>query len=363
MSALTAPIGPSPAYLEIDVAAIVANWRILSARHGAPVAGVVKADGYGLGAQLVADHLFAQGCRHFFVAHLSEALSLRAALPGAMLAVFNGMLAGQEGVFVQHGITPVLNSLADLDAWRVHGAGHEAILHIDTGMSRLGLDQDEFAALRGDPARRAGVNLAYVMTHLVSAEQPDAPVNRQQAARCAQIRAAFPGIKTSFANSSGIFWDDLFRSDLARPGAALYGVNPTPGRPNPMRDVVRLVAPVLQVRAIAAETPVGYNGVWIASRPSKIATVAVGYADGYLRSLSGRATARFDGHPIPLVGRVSMDLATFDVTDFPAIRPGTALELIGPGHGVDALAAEADTNGYEILTALGARYERRVRGL
>ena len=167
-----------------------------------------------------------------------------------------------------------------------------------------------------------------------------------------------PAAPFSLANSAGLFLGRDFASDLARPGCALYGLNPTPGRPNPMRPTVRLAVPVLQVRDIPAGTPVGYGATWMAPRPSRIATVAAGYADGYLRSLSGRATARHNWKEVPLVGRVSMDLTTFDVTDHPAILPGSMIDLIGPGNAPDEVASRAGTIGYEVLTALGARYRR-----
>ncbi|MCX7382646.1 MAG: alanine racemase, partial [Alphaproteobacteria bacterium] len=339
-----------------------ANWRDLAARHPAgAVAGVVKADAYGLGAARVAPALFAAGCRHFFVAHFGEALLIRDVLPGAMLAVLNGLVPGSEGLYRAHAITPVLGTIAAIDAWRESGGG-EAILHVDTGMNRLGLDAREFATLISEPARLSGIALRYVMTHLVASEEADDPANPAQRDRFAAVRAALPGIPASFANSSGIFLGADFTSDLARPGAALYGINPTPHAVNPMRNVATLRGRVLQVREIATGEGVGYNATWHAARPSRIATVGVGYADGFLRSLSNRGQGFFDGRPVPLVGRVSMDLTTFDVTDFPAIVPGAAIELLGPNLPPDALAAMAGTNGYEILTSLGARYARVYQG-
>ncbi len=338
------------ALLTVDLGAIVANWRLLCATHGAAVAGVVKADAYGLGAAPVARALQAAGCRHFFVAQLAEGLALRQALgPGAMVAVLNGFAAGADGTA---GLVPVLNSLADVAAHR----GRPGILQLDTGMARLGVPPEEWGQL-------AGLAPLFVMTHLATADQPDHPMNAMQAGRFAAARAGFPGVAGSLAASSGIFLGPDFASDLARPGAALYGINPTPGAANPMQPVVRLAAPVLQTRGIPAGAPVGYGASWQASRPSRVATVAAGYADGYLRALSGRAIASFQGQPVPLIGRVSMDLLTFDVTDLPALRAGDAVTLIGPGGDdgctPDDLAERAGTIGYEILTSLGARYRRQ----
>ena len=354
------------AVLEIDLGAIVANWRTLCALHPAgAVAAVVKADGYGLGATVVAPALHGAGCRHFFVAHLDEALALRPLLPGAMLAVLNGLWPGDAPTYAAHGIRPVLGSRAEILDWaaqaRVAGRTLPALLHVDTGMNRLGLTAADADWLAADPASLGGIALDYVMTHLVSAEVPDSPENARQRVRFAAACARLPPAPRSLANSSGLFLGPDFASDLARPGAALYGVNPTPGRANPMRGVVRLRARILQVRDVPAGEAVGYNGIWTAPQPSRIATVSVGYADGFLRALSNTAAACFDGRAVPLVGRVSMDLTTFDVTGEPGVQPGAWLELIGPAIPVDAVAQRAGTNGYEILTSLGRRYHRVYR--
>ena len=348
--------------LTVDLDALAANWRTLRARHaaagGGDVGAAVKADAYGLGAAAVAPALAAAGCRHFFVAQLAEGMALRPVLgPGPIIAVLNGFPPGADETAA---LTPVLNSPGDIAAWS--GRGRDAILHLDTGMARLGLSPAELDGLAEDPAPLRGVNLRFVMTHLACADEPAHPMNAAQAARFAAARARLgrAGIAApfSFANSAGIFLGRDFASDLARPGCAIYGLNPTPGRPNPMRPTLRLAAPVLQVREIPAGTPVGYGAGWTATRPSRIATVAAGYADGYLRSLSGRAIGRHNWHEVPLVGRISMDLTTFDVTDHPAIGPGSMIELIGPGNSPDDVAARAGTIGYEVLTALGARYRR-----
>jgi alanine racemase len=346
------------AVLDIDLGAIVANWRALQVRHpSGPVAGVVKADAYGLGARPVAAALYAAGCRSFFVAYLDEALAVRDVVPDAMLAVLSGLLPGTEDVYAAHSLTPVLGSLDEIARWR----GGDAILHVDTGMSRLGLDAAALAVLAQDRGRLDGMTIRYVMSHLVASEAPDDPINELQRQRFAAARSVLPPAPASLANSSGIFLGAAFGSDLARPGAALYGINPTPGHPNPMRDVVRLSVRVLAVRDIPDGASVGYNATWTASRPTRIATAALGYADGFHRSLSGRGSACFDGTPVPLVGRVSMDLTTFDVTDHPAVQPGCLLDVIGPHLSPDAVAAAAGTNGYEVLTSLGRRFQRVYR--
>lgn len=357
--------GAAAAVLQVDLDAVAANWRLLCSKHpSGPVSGVLKADGYGLGAVPVAARLRREGCRTFFTAHLDEALSVRPVVPGAVVAALNGLWPGTEAEYVAGGVVPVLGSLDEVSRWqgRARNVGRTlpAFLHVDTGMNRLGLPRTELDRLAADPALLAGVDVLYVMTHLVAAEEPDDPANREQPRRFAEACARLPPMRRSLANSSGILRG--FASDLARPGAALYGINPTPEAPNPMQDTVRLLARVLQVRDVPKGGRVGYNGTWAAGQPSRIATVSVGYADGWLRSLSNRAWAFFDGQPVPLVGRVSMDLTTFDVTSCPALQPGAWLELIGPHQGPDAVAEAAGTNGYEVLTSLGSRYRRQYQG-
>lgn len=359
----TPDLGAS-AVLEVDLAAIVANWRMLSARHASgPVAGVVKADAYGLGAAHIAPALYRAGCRHFFVAHLSEALTIRPLVPLAMVAILNGVAAAQMALCAAHDIAPVLGSLADVAALSAEaaraGRALPALLHVETGMARLGVGLADLATLAAEPQRLAGVSLRYVMTHLVAAQDRAAPNNEAQLARFAAARALLPGLPHSLANSSGLFLGARFGSDLARPGAALYGINPTPNAANPLRATVRLRARVLQLRHVSAGESVGYDATWQAARPSRIACVGIGYADGWRRALSNRQPACFDGTPMPLVGRVSMDLTTYDATDVPALAAGDWLELIGPHITVDDVAAAAETNGYEILAGLGPRIVRR----
>jgi alanine racemase len=358
---------PPAAILDIDLDAVAANWVELGRRHpSGPVAAVVKADAYGLGAGKVVSRLVREGCRHVFTAHPEEALAIRDIAPGAMLGVLNGLLPGAAALYREKNLLPTLGSLPELAEWRAEaaraGAALPALLHVDTGMNRLGLSVAELDAVAADPSLLEGVDIRFVMTHLVAAEMPGDPVNEAQRRRFAAACARLPPAPKSLANSSGIFLGPDFASDLARPGAALYGINPTPGRPNPMRNPVRLRARVLQVREVAAGETVGYNGQWVAPRPSRIATAALGYADGFLRALGNKARAYFDGSPVPLVGRVSMDLTTFDATDHTAIGPGAWLELIGAQSTPDDLAVLAGTNGYEILTALGRRYHRRYHG-
>jgi alanine racemase len=353
--------------LTIDLDAIAANWRTLLAVHGAPVAAVVKADAYGLGAARVAPALRAAGAAEFFVAQLAEAVSLRPVLPGAFIGVLNGFAAAEAGAYLAHGLVPVLGSLAEIAAYRRLAASQArslpALLHIDTGMHRLGLPAAEVDAVADDPGLLDGIDWRFAMTHLVSAEAAGDGLNALQLRRFNEACGRLPPMRRSVANSSGIFLGEAFRSDMARPGAALYGVNPTPGAANPMRTVLRLTAPVLQVRDVPVGEGVGYNGTWVAARPTRVATVALGYADGYHRAASNRAAAVFDAARLPLIGRVSMDLTTFDATDHPDLAPGDHVELVGPAIPPDELAGWTGSNGYEVLTSLRHRAERRYAPL
>ena len=353
------------AILTVDLGAVVANWTQLRDRVApAECAAVVKADAYGLGAAHVVPALRAAGCTTYFVAQFEEALVVRAAAPDARVLSLGGLPHGAEADFVGNRIWPVLNHLGEVAAWRrfahAQGKALPAAIHLDTGMNRLGLGPDELEALVSMPEWLNGIDLRFWMTHLACADEIESPMSAQQLGRFRTALARLPSAKASFANSSGIFHGRSFHFDLARPGCALYGVNPTPHAANPMRGVMRLDARILQVRSIDSPATVGYGAAHRVEGPTKIATIAVGYADGYLRSLSGRGHVHVDGVAAPIVGRISMDLITVDVTGLPdhAAQPGGLVELIGPNRLVDAVAAEAGTIGYEVLTSLGPRYHR-----
>ena len=350
------------AQLDIDLGAIAGNWRLLAGLNQGETAAVVKADSYGLGAAKVAPVLAEAGCKTFFTAHLAEAVALRPLLPGARILALNGLARHAAADFIAHDVMPVLCSLEEIALWQAAAVRLErklpAFLHLETGLNRLALPMRDFQALRDDHTLLEGVAVDTVMTHLIAGEAPEDERNRHQLAALLEMATAFPGAKRSIANSPGSFLGQDFHLDLIRPGAALYELNTSTAQPCAMRPVARLSAPVLQVREVPVGAGVGYGGTWRAARPSRIATVGVGYADGLHRALSSRATAYFDDTPVPLVGRVSMDLATFDITDVPA-DPGDLLVLLDSRHGADELGQEAGTIGYEILTSLGRRYQRR----
>jgi alanine racemase len=357
------------AILTVDLGAIAANWRGLrdaGRAGGRPIdcAAVLKADAYGTGATMVGPRLAAEGCRHFFVAHIDEGIALRGVVPDHPIYVLNGLLQGTEADFVEFGLTPALNHLGQLNAWRAAAQRYsrplDAVIHIDTGMHRLGLAPEEAQLLVSERGRLRGLRLALLMSHLVVSEEPNNPINGEQLSRFRSFVRAMPGAPASFANSSGIFLGPDYHFDLLRPGAALYGINPTPGRPNPMLTTVTLHARVLQVRRIDALQTVGYGAAWRSARPSRVATIALGYADGYFRTLINRTHVHLAGHKVSVIGRISMDLVTIDVTDVPEAdsQPGALVEVLGPHLTADDLAEHARTNAYEVMTALGRRYAR-----
>ncbi|WP_296739160.1 alanine racemase [Mesorhizobium sp.] len=356
------------AILTIDLGAIRENYRRLKARlDGARCAGVLKADGYGLGATKVATALMKEGCDAFFVALLGEGIALRKAIgPGPKIHVLNGLPPGSEAEAVAAELVPVLNSTFQLKAWReiALGTGRSlpAALQVDSGMSRLGMPPADVEVLAQDPGAFGGIDVRLVMSHLACADEPRHPANEQQWLEFERLRKMLPEAPASLANSSGIFLGPLYRYDLARPGAALYGINPTPGEPNPMAPVLRLEAKVAQTRSVGRGAGVGYGHTFRAEGPMRLATISLGYADGWHRRAA--SAAWFDGVRLPFVGRVSMDSIILDISALPAgrLQEGDLVELIGPSQSVDDAASHAHTIGYEILTSLGARFHRRYVG-
>ena len=359
--------------LSIDLAAIEANWRMLASTT-VPVecAAVVKGDGYGCGLEPVTQTLSRAGCRTFFVADVAEGRRVRALAPEATIYVLSGIMPGSAQAFANDYLQPVINSTTELAEWDAFVAINTwrggAALHIDTGMNRLGLTMDEAVAI-APRLQSESHGFTLLMSHLACADVPDHPMNDQQIRQFREIRILYRGLASSLANSSGIFLGGTVYCDLVRPGVALYGVNPTPGRKNPMRPVVELKGRIIQVRTVGKGETVGYGATFTAGRQSRIAVVAVGYADGFLRSASaskGKSAAEVvvAGRRCPVAGRVSMDLFAVDVTSLPegTVRRGDLATLIGDGMSIDDLAAAMGTIGYELLTNLGRRYHRVYKG-
>lgn len=354
------------ARLTIDWGALAANYRLLRDTVApAQVAGVVKADGYGLGSARVADVLLAQGCRHLFVALLCEAEPLVG--KGVPVYVLNGLLPGQEAECETMGAIPVLNSLDQARRWadlaRTLGRPLPAILQVDTGMSRMGMPPEEVDGFLADPAMAQWLDLRFLISHLACADEPHHAANAEQADRFRTIAERFPGLPRALDNSGGCFLE-RGHFDLVRGGIALYGGAPRVG-PNPMRPVVALESAIAQLRSVPPGAGVGYGMSFHAERETRIATIPVGYADGWPRALSNRGAAWIAGHRAPIIGRVSMDSITLDVTDVPAqyLYPGAPVELLGPHQTIDDVAHDAGTISYEILTQLSRRYERHYIGI
>jgi alanine racemase len=346
------------ATLEVDLSALRANYHRLRTRHAKhAVAAVVKADAYGLGVAMVSRTLWDEGCQEFFVATLEEGITLRAALPDARIGVFSGVQAGEEKAFALHALMPVLNSPEMVARWK--GAGHKAqVVHVDTGMTRLGLTTTQTRELA--PALAGDSPL--VISHLACANTPQHEKNAEQLSRFAEALAFFPSSRASLANSAGVFLPSEFHFDVARPGCALYGINPAEGD-NPMQHVATLSAPVIQMRTLDRDETVGYGATYAAPKGSHIAVVALGYADGFFRSLGGVAFAYLAGVRVPVVGRVSMDMVALDASALSEaqLAAATRAQFINAQQTVDAVADMAGTIGYEVFTRIGNRVQRLYR--
>ena len=352
--------------LTLDLDALASNHAALGAQAGgAEVAPAVKADGYGLGAGLVAGRLWDEGAKSFYVARLSEGLALRRALGdrAATIYLLDGVTPGSAPAIEAARLTPVLNSLPQVEAWNSHARGRtlEAALHIDTGMNRLGLRPEEAVVLTGAMDRLKHVHIGLVISHLACASEPDHPLNARQLARFTEAAALFPDARRSLANSGGIFLGDAYRFDQVRPGISLYGGGPRDVPDARIKAVATLEAPVLQVRVVPRGESIGYGATFTAVETTRVAILAVGYADGLPRAAHPRGAVWFDGARRPLLGRVSMDLVAVDITGCDAARPGALMQVIGPDLPVDEAAAAAGTTAYELLTRIAPRARRVVR--
>jgi alanine racemase len=379
MSLPTRPSAPAiptdaRAVLTISLDALRANWAELNKVSGrAECAGVIKADAYGLGLEEIAKALRDEGCKTFFVATLNEAQRVRMVQPGATLYVLDGLLPGAAPAYAGFDLRPCLGSLAEVHEWAAYCDATErklrAAVHLDTGMNRLGLPPDEVAALAQDLSVFERFDCSLIMSHLACADDVAHPLNAKQKAAFDTLRALLPTVPASLANSGGVFLGPDYHYDIVRPGIALYGGRSLEGAPNPMQWVVQLQARILQVRDVPEGATVGYGGTYTCHRPTRVATIACGYADGFLRAISrvgqsSGAVGFIGAHPVPIIGRVSMDLITVDVTGVPlnlAARGGW-VEVLGARTTVDDLTDRAGTIGYELLTRLGRRVHRIYRG-
>lgn len=354
------------AVLTIDLAALKANYATLAKMAGAAACGAaIKGSAYGIGVGPASKALWQAGCRHFFVARPIEGRELRRLLPNAEIYVLDGLYTGQSAYYLKWDLRPALITLDEAREWATAGRKKPCALHVDTGINRLGLSMADFHALTLDRAVMKKLNVSLLMSHLACSDDPSHAMNAKQRDRFKMVRAMLPNVPASLANSSGIYLGKSYAHDLVRPGVALYGGNPLPGKRNPMKPVATLQAQILQVRDVKKGETVGYSATWKAPRDSRIAMLGAGYRDGIPRKLSSRskgdqAQVAINGKRCPIVGRVSMDMICVDVTDLkPAVvHKGTMAEIFGKHISVDEAAGWAGTISYELLTHLGSRYAR-----
>lgn len=364
------------ARLLIDLGALADNWRTMRYLSApARCAAVIKADGYGLGTEEVAETLYLAGCRDFFVATAREGVVTRQKAPEARIFVMNCILPGIEAACRVADLVPVLASMEHVALWTrgcIDSGDHPCALQVDTGMHRLGISFEEALLLGNDVTRPAGFSPVLVMSHLACADEADHPLNKAQRDRFAEIAGVFNGVEASLANSAGVLLGDRYLFDLTRPGISLYGGQATAAGSNDFRPVVTAESRIITIREARAGETVGYGAAATLTRDSRLAVCSIGYADGYMRALSGSgvplrasgsggACGYACGRMIPVIGRVTMDLTVFDVTDLPrgALRSGDFIELFGANLPLQHVADTAGTIGYEILTSLGARFRRR----
>ncbi len=353
--------------LSIDLNAIIANYNYLIQKvKPAHCAAVIKADGYGLGMLPIAKALKKTSCKNFFVAYLDEGIALRSILnQDYNIFILNGLFPRDARPFIKHHLTPVLNDLNQIKIWvqicKEANINYPAAIQFDTGMSRLGLNENDLKILQQKAL--SPFNPVLIISHLACADEPKHPNNLLQLKKFKFFKKFFPSVTASLSASSGIFLGEAWHFDLTRPGAALYGLNPVPNQKNPMNPVVTLKSKILQIRVIPKNTPIGYGATYISHRPLKLAIIAIGYGDGFSRSLSNKAYVRhvhYPEIPLPIVGKISMDCLCIDISPLSdnTIQLQDEIEIIGPHSPIELIAQNANTIGYEILTSLGNRYHR-----
>jgi alanine racemase len=343
------------ARLTVDLSALAANWRLVADLVSPARAGVaIKANAYGLGQGPAADALWQEGCRDFFVATLAEADSLRTSQPQARIHLLNGIFATDVDACLALSVQPILNDLAQIALWRTHGRGQPCSIMVDTGINRLGLPVDGVSA-----DALEGLTIDILMSHLACADDPEHPLNERQRQSFDQLAGCIPAARRSLANSAGVLLGPAYWYDLVRPGLGIYGGNPHPGQPSPFQAVATVEAQVIQLRSLDPGETVGYSATWTAKRPTRVATLAIGYADGYFTRFSNSGVVALAGALCPVIGRVSMDLVTVDVTAASRASVGDWAIVLGGPLPLEHSAELAGLNQYELLTSLGGRFERR----
>lgn len=354
--------GPS---VTVDLDQLAANHAAVRAQfRGQKLGAVVKTDAYGLGLGPVAARLWQEGCSDFWVGDHAEGVRLRRMLPAARIFVLDGLTGLSPASFAAARLVPVLASLDEVRRCRADPAAPPVAIHLDCGLTRLGLLDAEVVALTAEPGGLAGLRIEALVTQLSHYFAPAHPANQRQNARFLALAGYFGRVPLSLSSSAGVFMPPQFHHDLARVGSALYGVQTTPGLPQPVRPIFRFTAPVLRVVEVEAGTPIGYGGGFVASRRARIATIGAGYGNGLPTTLASRGMVAIGGHAAPIAGRLSMNLITVDVTDLPSglVRPGVEAELAGPVIPIEELATRAGAVPNEILVRAGRTMPRRYIG-
>ena len=360
--------GGAAARLVVDLAALAGNYRTIASSTAVEVAGVVKANGYGLGALAVARALHAAGCRTFFTAFTHEAVELRRILGDAEIFVLMPLVGDEAHILLEHRLIPCLFDSDGIDRWTgsaaARGGPARAALHVETGIHRLGLGGEELDTLFGDDARRSRLDVTLLMSHLARADEPSAPSNRRQLRRFRAIREMFPDARASFANSAATFLGADYHFDLVRPGIALYGHDPHYQHTTPrVQPVATLQARLGQIATVEPGESVGYGGAATCDFARRVGVVLAGYADGIPRSLY-QCARRFEvvvgGYRVPLFGTVSMDMITVDLSGVPedAVEVGAWVEIFGRNAPIERVAEQTGTIPYEVLTGIGSRVQR-----
>ncbi len=354
------------ATLNISLAALKQNYQLLK-NQAAPAecAATVKANAYGLGIDEIAPALYEAGCRNFYVATLGEAIHLRHLLPDVTIYVFHGVKPHETEAFLKFNLVPVINNFSQVELWlefsKAQNIRLPANLHFDTGINRLGLSADLAKDLGNHAELKQHIELKFIMSHLACANEHDNVRNQQQLDKFKTICQSFPGQKFSLANSSAIFLDKEYHFDQVRPGAALFGINPTPYlKTNPMQRVVNLSTKIIHLQQVTEDGMVGYGNMCPVKSGMRLAVIPIGYADGYLRSLTNRGYCYLNGKIIPTLGKISMDMTVIDISSFneAEVKIGDEVEIIGEHINLSDLAAQAGTIAYEILTSFSSRFKK-----
>ena len=360
----------SNSFLEINIDSIIHNYQLINNKVGnTECAAVLKADAYGMGASVVAKALDKVGCSTFFVATIDEGIELRACFSKNenQIAVLSGLLEGSEDIFYSNKLTPVLNDTEQIKKWAIYNKQKNisapSILHIDTGMNRLGLTINELYDIIKNPTELKELHVEWIMSHLACGDQPRDIMNEKQLSVFLNAKKEFPNVKASLANSAGVFLGQSYHLDMVRPGIALYGSGSGSIPSKPLKQVIKLYSRILQIRTLSTGASVGYGASYRVSEATRVATVGLGYADGYLRSLSNCSWVFFNGLRLPVIGRISMDYITIDITQIASekIKTGDFIEIIGDKFTLDDLATVANTVPHELLTRLGTRHHRIYR--